>query len=163
MPSSVGTLFVLLALVFWLGRQPGSGVPSVRGVPLSAIILASTAAAAFITVPVWYALRGALQDFWEQWWTYNQIYSEATGRSLVGQLSKGRLQLAGYYRRYPIYSIGVLTFIIDTGLRWRGLSALERPLLLRTSRVVACRVFLQLAVFQRYFPHSSCYRSFQRR
>jgi hypothetical protein len=152
MPASAGTALVFLLLVLWLGRRSPSEVPRVLGLPVPVLVVSAAAAVVFAAVPVWYVLRGAFDDYWQQWWSYNRLYSRATGLTLPGQIRAALSDFASYYGDHPVFAAGLAAFAVDTAARWRRLSAVERAVSLALPAWWLAECF-SVAVSQRFFPH----------
>jgi len=146
MPSSGLVCVVLVALVWTRSTPVGA-----RAAPM--VTFASAAALSFASAFVWYAARGALSQFWQDWWTYNKIYSQATGRSPVNQLLRGLSEFGSYYARHPVVAVGIAAAIADLLVRRREV---RRDLALQIQLAVVLwwlSECLSVTVAQRFFDH----------
>ena len=150
MPASGGTAVVFGAFLWWRHRREARRLH--RGISAAPVVFAASATAVFVAVPLWYVARGAFHDFWQQWWTYNRIYSSATGVSLPGQLRQGASDFVGYYRDHPALAFAVGGFLATTALRWRRLDEAQRgaSVLLVGWWLAECT---SVSLSQRFFPH----------
>ena len=90
------------------------------------IVAIATFSTTILTAPVWYLLRGSLNEFWSGWWTYAGFMSAGTGRSFVNQLGLGWTQSIGYYQDRPLMLLLVVGFVFTTWLNWSSLEKFQR-------------------------------------
>ncbi len=90
--------------------------------------LVVTPIAVTLAAPLYYMLRGRLDEFWSGWWTYALYQNSGTGRSLANQLTYGREVILRYYRSWPISLIIVVSFAVVTAGLWRILDRRERAI-----------------------------------
>jgi hypothetical protein len=111
---------VVLGLLW--GRRPATEHDRLTGgFALAAIV-------AFISAPLWYALRGGWREFRSGWWTYGRDVSIGTGRSLGNQLGFGWSQLYRYYQVRPLAFFAVAAFIVMMVIDWSAAGRRERLL-----------------------------------
>lgn len=113
-------------------------------------IMAGTTA--FMTAIVWYAMRGALTEFWAGWWTYARFFHEAPGQSLATQFGAGWDWFYAYYQARPLAFAVVAVFVVVTVGNWRGSCWPHRVV-----RVGLLgwwmAAWLELTLSQRYYDH----------
>jgi len=146
MPSS-GLVCLVLAVLVW--SIPG---PAGRRLAPTGIFVASTALS-FGSAFVWYAARGALPAFWQDWWTYNKIYSRATGRNPLQQVQHGFVEFTTYYVKHPILAAGVAAAIVHLFVVRRRIRV-DRAL--QVQAAVVCwwvAECVSVAVAQRFYDH----------
>jgi len=90
------------------------------------IVAIATFFTTILTAPIWYLLRGSLNEFWSGWWTYAGFMSAGTGRSFVNQLGLGWTQFIGYYQDRPLMLLLVVGFVFTTWLNWKSLDKFQR-------------------------------------
>jgi hypothetical protein len=152
MPASGPFVFVLCGYAWSLVAIGRLRSPMRRGIPTAVLTIFSCAALVVIGVPIWYAARGSLHSFWQQWWTYNQTYNAATDRSPLELIRLGFNNFTRYYRQHALLAVGVVTGIIASARRWAGMSSMTR-----VTSVFVVVWWLQecsaVALAQRFFPH----------
>jgi hypothetical protein len=149
-PSSAVTALVISALAVWLVVGKVSSVTALRRRGPTVAVFFGAAAFTFVSAFLWYAARGALRPFWEQWYTYNQFYTEATGLSGLDVLQKGLRDFRGYYADHTVSLLVLGTFTGDALRRLRagGASAVDLALPAWWAAEV-----LAVVASQRFFPH----------
>jgi len=106
----------------------------------------------FVSAPLWYWIRGAIEEFWAGWWVYSNYVRAATGSSLADQLQFGWDQLFAYYQTRPLLFTIVLGTGIVTVARWRRWTTLMR-LAHVTLMAWWGAAWLELALTERYSSH----------
>ncbi len=126
---AVQSLFttVFAALAVWLVAVGlvGTRVERSARVPLTVTMTAS-AALAFVSAPVYYALRGDFTQFWSGWVRYGHYMSAGTGRNLRQQLDLGWSQFFTYYEKRPLAFLLILAFVVVTAFGTRAAGARSR-------------------------------------
>ena len=90
------------------------------------IVAIATFSATILTAPMWYLVRGSLNEFWSGWWTYAGFMSAGTGRSLMNQIGLGWTQFVDYYQDRPLMLLLVIGFAFTTWLHWKSLGKFQR-------------------------------------
>jgi hypothetical protein len=133
---------------------PGDALPSraalrARWRPLAAF--GACALAPLLLVPAYYALRGELADFWQQWWTYNQLY----GAAIPARVAQAwpRAVASGLSRNLaaPQFLLPLLTFVLAAALEARRGRRPGLPVLLVVAWFVAECAGLSASL--RFFGH----------
>jgi hypothetical protein len=106
----------------------------------------------FVSAPIWYWLRGAIEEFWTGWWVYSTYLRAATGSDLVSQLQFGWDQIYAYYQVRPLLFGIILATAIATVVGWREWSHTRR---LAHVAVLAwwAAAWLELMLTERYSSH----------
>ncbi|MGA0878779.1 MAG: hypothetical protein ACO3SP_06630, partial [Ilumatobacteraceae bacterium] len=114
--------------------------------------LAVTVVATVASAPLWYAIRGAFDEFWSGWWTYARFMSAGTGRGLVDQFGLGLTKIVGYYQERPEVVLALVAFVLVTRSEWATMNPERRRLhVLAPTWFVAA--WLELVLAQRYSSH----------
>lgn len=114
--SALPVAVIGLALVGIRGSMTGFRFPWLVGASVSAATVASA--------PLWYALRGSLNEFWQNWWVMGGYMNSATGQSLGTQFGKGWDVLFEYYRERPALLGAVITALVTV---WAAARDTARP------------------------------------
>jgi hypothetical protein len=150
-PSSAVTGLAWIGLVAWLTwRGPLRDGPRFGPLPRLFAVAVAAAAVAFFSVFVWYAIRGALDDFWWAWWDYNRVYTESTGLGPLEIAERGLGDFAQYYREHPVLLATLAVFAIQAFLRARAGESRWLDVTLLGWWLSECVV---VALAQRFFPH----------
>jgi hypothetical protein len=116
------------------------------------LLFVGSGAAAFLSAPIYYALRGSWNEFWSGWYVHARYMNIGTGRSLGGQAALGWDSFYTYYQHRPIALLVVLAFAVTT--RWVWSSA---DFVRRTMHCVLLGWFvgawIELIMSQRYSSH----------
>ncbi|MEO7397870.1 MAG: hypothetical protein ABIW84_04830 [Ilumatobacteraceae bacterium] len=115
-------------------------------------ILIGVPIAVVVSAPLYYAIRGRLEEFWSGYWTYNQYQNIATGRSLANQLVYGRDVILRYYRTWPVSLVIVVAFFALTAALWASMGRRERRIHLALS-IWFVGAWTELVAGQRYSSH----------
>ncbi len=148
MPSAAFSAIVIGAFVAWRTVPR----PWRWRVPGELVALIGAAVVVFASVFVWYALRGALHEFWQQWYGYNELYSKSTGRTLPEQLGRGVTNFSRYYADRPLLLVGVVVGVVQLVRHRRALRTKVESLRL----AMVCwwlAETLSVTVAQRFFSH----------
>ena len=117
------TLFVCaiaagaIALMAWHSISSSIDGPEVKRRRKQTLVV--TAVGVLLGAPLYYLLRGRLDEFWGGWWTYAKYQNTGTGRSLANQLVYGREVIMRYYRMWPVSALIVASFTVVTAAVWR--------------------------------------------
>lgn len=145
--SIVSALVLLTATILRVRR---------RGEPWELLNLAGIGMIAgvvvFLSAPVWYWIRGALDEFWSGWWVYSGYVRSATGSSLASQLGSGWDQIYAYYQDRPLLFGILAAVVISATTGWKGWSRTKR---LAYGTVLAwwAAAWFELIITERYSSH----------
>jgi hypothetical protein len=114
--------------------------------------LVGAGALAFLSAPIWYALRGKFTEFFSGWWTYARFMNVGTGRSLGGQFALGWDQFYAYYQERPLACVTILAFGAMTAIDWPRAGLRQRLLGLGLIGWFA-GAWIELVLAQRYSSH----------
>ncbi len=151
----IQTLFVGTVAAIGVGLVSLSAIESVDDddeYRASRRILFWTPVLAFVSAPLYYAIRGRFEEFWSSYWTYNVYQNVATGRSLANQLVYGRDVALRYYRAWPLSLLIVVAFVALTLALWRSMSRRERFVHLALT-IWFVGAWAELVAGQRYSSH----------
>jgi hypothetical protein len=116
------------------------------------LVGAGTAAAVFVTAPLWYVLRGSFEEFWSGWWTYASFQSSATDLTTVDKLQRGWDNMTKYYGDFPLSLLIVVGFVFLTWLFWKDLTRFQRAVHL-TAFAWLLAGWFELVLSWRYSSH----------
>jgi hypothetical protein len=115
-------------------------------------VAVTTFGASILTAPIWYLLRGSLNEFWSGWWTYAGFMSAGTGRSFMNQVGLGWKEFVGYYQDRPIMLVLVIAFAFTTWLNWRTFQKFQRVMHIALI-LWFISGWIELVLGQRYSSH----------
>lgn len=115
-------------------------------------VAVTTFGASILMAPIWYLLRGSLNEFWSGWWTYAGFMSAGTGRSLMNQIGLGWTQFVGYYQDRPLMLVLVIAFAFSTWLSWRTFQEFQRNMHIALMLWFGAG-WIELILGQRYSSH----------
>ena len=146
--TSVFTAIVLLVAGFLLlrGRAPGWERMRLSGV---AFVVGDIA---FMSAAVWYATRGAFDEFWASWFTYARYMAVGTQASLGSQFGLGWDRFYEYHERVPLVLAVVLVFAATIAIGWRSWTRRRRILFVTVGAWWAMAWF-EMILSQRYSSH----------
>ncbi len=116
------------------------------------IVAIATFSTSILTAPVWYLMRGSLNEFWSGWWTYAGFMSAGTNRSLMNQIGLGWTQFVGYYQDRPLMLVLVIAFAFTTWLNWRTFQKFQRNMHIALMLWFGAG-WIELILGQRYSSH----------
>ena len=125
---------------------------SLRRGPIDRWWYVGAMALTFVSAPVYHAVFGPWRDFWDGWWVYGRYMSEATDRSLFGQLGLGWHEFYSYSQDHAPSVIAVVLFVGFGAARWSQLS----PLVRRLQVLLPCwwvAAWFEIILTQRYSSH----------
>jgi len=144
----VTTIFAALAVTALLAHRRRISTTLKRPIitAISSFVLAT------LSAPIWYLLRGRLEEFWSGWWTYATFMSDSTGRGYMEQIGLGWNTMVDYYQERPESALVVIIFVLVGLTRRSKLTAVQRSVGIA---LVAwfCGGWIELILGQRYSSH----------
>lgn len=146
--SSVFTALVLLVAGFLLLRDH---VPGWERMRLSGVAFV-VGDVVFMSAAIWYAARGAFEEFWASWFTYARYIAVGTEASLGSQFGLGWDRFYEYHERVPLVLAVVLVFAATTAIGWQGWTR-RRRILFVTVGAWWVMAWFEMILTQRYSSH----------
>lgn len=152
---AVQTLFVSTIAAFAVGLLAWSSLETLDDDRLyrrARRTLALVPITVFLSAPAYYLVRGRLEQFVSEYWTYNSYQNSGTGRSFANQLVYGRDVILRYYRSWPVSFVIIVAFFGLTAALWKTFDRRVRAIHL--SLVVwFVGAWTELVLSQRYSSH----------
>ncbi|HEX5630392.1 MAG TPA: hypothetical protein VFY15_01905, partial [Acidimicrobiia bacterium] len=146
--TGVFTAVVLLVAGYLLLRDR---IPGWERLKLSGIAFV-VGDVVFLSAVVWYAARGAFEEFWASWFQYARYVAEGTEASLGSQLGLGWDSFYAYHERLPLVAAMIALFHVTLVMGWKGWTRRRRILFVAVSAwwVTA---WIEMILTQRYSSH----------